>query len=112
MGLARSRAVTLGGETADVIVREVTPTAVSYTHLTAHRVMNGVGGGWNERHPGELTRLARPTDADRQRTVERAAGARFLTVDMTAVAAEEPMSAETLAAYARSGRSWVATRCV
>jgi hypothetical protein len=71
--------------------------------------MNGVGGGWNERHPGELTRLARPTDADRQRTVERAAGARFLTVDMTAVAAEEPMSAETLAAYARSGRSWVAT---
>jgi hypothetical protein len=26
MGLARSRAVTLGGETADVIVREVTPT--------------------------------------------------------------------------------------
>jgi hypothetical protein len=71
--------------------------------------MNGVGGGWNERHPGELTRLARPTDADRQRTVERAAGARFLTVDMTAVAAEEPMSAETLAAYARSGRSWVVT---
>jgi hypothetical protein len=71
--------------------------------------MNGVGGGWNERHPGELIRLARPTDADRQRTVERAAGARFLTVDMTAVAAEEPMSAETLAAYARSGRSWVAT---
>jgi hypothetical protein len=31
MGLARSRAVTLGGETVDVIVREVTPTEAAVT---------------------------------------------------------------------------------
>ncbi|MCU4185639.1 GNAT family N-acetyltransferase [Acidiferrimicrobium sp. IK] len=55
-----------------------------------------------------MIRPARPGDAEAQRAVERAAGARFVEVGMAEVAADEPMSAEKLAAYARGGRSWVA----
>jgi GNAT superfamily N-acetyltransferase len=50
-----------------------------------------------------MIRPAQPGDADRQRAVERAAGTRFADVGL------QEMPAETLAAYARSGRSWVAT---
>lgn len=50
-----------------------------------------------------------PADAEDQRAVERAAGARFVAVGMAEVAADDPMSAERLVAYARAGRSWVAT---
>jgi GNAT superfamily N-acetyltransferase len=54
-------------------------------------------------------RPARPGDVGRQQAVERAAGARFADVGLAAIAADEPMSAETLGAYCRAGRSWVAT---
>ena len=56
-----------------------------------------------------MIRPAQPADADAQRDVERAAGARFLEVGMADVAADEPMSSQKLVAYARAGRSWVAT---
>lgn len=56
--------------------------------------------------------MIRPTrlgDVDGQRAVQRAAGARFSEIGLQEIADNEPMPAETLAAYARSGRSWVAT---
>lgn len=56
-----------------------------------------------------MIRPAQPADAAAQRDVERAAGARFLEVGMADVAADEPMSIQKLVAYARAGRSWVAT---
>ena len=48
-----------------------------------------------------MIRPARPEDAEDERSVERAAGARF--------AEHEPMSADALIEYSRAGRSWVAT---
>jgi len=56
-----------------------------------------------------VIRPAQPADAETQRDVERAAGARFLEFNMADVAADEPMNTQELAAYARAGRSWVAT---
>ncbi len=56
-----------------------------------------------------MIRPAQPADAETQRDVERAAGARCLAVDMADVAADEPMNTQKLAVYARAGRSWVAT---
>lgn len=66
----------------------------------------GAGGLGHDR---DVIRPARPADAQAQRAVERAAGARFAEVGMAGVAADEPMSVERLAAYAEAGRSWVAT---
>ncbi len=56
-----------------------------------------------------MIRAARPADAEDERSVERAAGARFADIQMPEVAAHEPISAQELADYAREGRSWVAT---
>jgi GNAT superfamily N-acetyltransferase len=56
-----------------------------------------------------MIRAARPADAEDERSVERAAGARFAGIQMSDVAAHEPISAQELADYARDGRSWVAT---
>ncbi|MHB1516742.1 MAG: GNAT family N-acetyltransferase [Acidimicrobiales bacterium] len=56
-----------------------------------------------------MIRPAQPADAEAQRNVESAAGARFLEVGMAEVAADEPESRQKLATYARAGRSWVAT---
>ncbi len=55
-----------------------------------------------------MIRAARPADAERLRAIERAAGARFRDVGMPHIADDEPMSAETLVAYADAGRAWVA----
>jgi GNAT superfamily N-acetyltransferase len=56
-----------------------------------------------------MIRPARPQDAADERSIERAAGARFADIGMLFVAEHEPMSAEELVKYAREGRSWVAT---
>lgn len=56
-------------------------------------------------------RVGRPEDGPTLQAVELLAGAQFRTIDDPAIAAaadHEPMSLEELAAYARSGRSWVA----
>ncbi|MEJ7583128.1 MAG: GNAT family N-acetyltransferase [Acidimicrobiales bacterium] len=53
-------------------------------------------------------RPAHPSDADELRRIERLAGERFREVGLELVADDEPESAETLATYARAGRSWVA----
>jgi GNAT superfamily N-acetyltransferase len=55
-----------------------------------------------------MIRPARPDDAERLRSIERAAGARFYEVGMTDIADAEPMTTATLVAYAEAGRSWVA----
>lgn len=55
-----------------------------------------------------MIRPARPADAERLRVIERAAGLRFRDVGMPDIAAAEPMATDTLLAYARAGRSWVA----
>lgn len=55
-----------------------------------------------------MIRPARPDDAERLRTIELAAGARFREVGMTDIAEAEPMTTATLVAYAQAGRSWVA----
>jgi GNAT superfamily N-acetyltransferase len=59
-----------------------------------------------------MIRPARPADAEDERAVERAAGARFGEIGMPHVAAHEPMSADMLIGYALGGRSWVATDAV
>ncbi len=56
-----------------------------------------------------MIRPARPDDAEDERSVERAAGARFAEIGMPDIASHEPMNAEVLTRYARDGRSWVAT---
>ncbi len=56
-----------------------------------------------------MIRPARPEDADDERSVELAAGARFADIGMPQVSAHDPMAADALAQYARDGRSWVAT---
>ena len=56
-----------------------------------------------------VLRPARPTDGERLREIERAAGERFREVDLAAIAEDEPMSVDELAAYATAGRSWVAS---
>jgi GNAT superfamily N-acetyltransferase len=53
-------------------------------------------------------RPGRPDDGEALRAIERAAGERFRTVGLGRVADDEPISVETLAAYAEAGRSWVA----
>jgi GNAT superfamily N-acetyltransferase len=53
-------------------------------------------------------RAARSDDGDALRAIERAAGEAFRDVGMAAIADDEPMSVEQLAAYAAAGRSWVA----
>jgi GNAT superfamily N-acetyltransferase len=60
-----------------------------------------------------VIRPARPEDAERLRSIERAAGARFREVGMADIAEAEPMTTATLVAYAQAGRSWVAVdeRC-
>lgn len=55
-----------------------------------------------------VIRPARPTDVERLRAIERAAGQRFREVGMPDIAAAEPLPADTLVAYAGFGRSWVA----
>lgn len=53
----------------------------------------------------------RPASADdgpALREIERLAGERFRDVGMADIAADEPPSAASLAAYAAAGRSWVA----
>ena len=59
--------------------------------------------------PVVRTRAASPADGECLREIERAAGERFREVDLAAVAEDEPMSIDELAAYADAGRSWVAT---
>src|SRR5690606_24593742 len=51
---------------------------------------------------------ARADDGQRLRDIERAAGELFREVDLAAIAEDEPMSVEELAAYAGDGRSFVA----
>lgn len=53
-------------------------------------------------------RPARGDDAADLRAIERAAGEAFRGIGMAAVADDEPMAVEVLAAYAADGRSWVA----
>ncbi|HUF33768.1 MAG TPA: GNAT family N-acetyltransferase [Acidimicrobiales bacterium] len=54
-----------------------------------------------------MIRLARAADAERLRSIERAAGAAFAEVGLDAVAADEPLAVEVLVAYAEAGRAWV-----
>jgi GNAT superfamily N-acetyltransferase len=53
-------------------------------------------------------RAARAGDGPALREIERLAGERFREVGLDSVADDEPPSLETLAAYADSGRAWVA----
>ena len=53
-------------------------------------------------------RGAAPGDAPTLREIELLAGARFRDIGMGSIADAEPASVDTLAAYARAGRSWVA----
>lgn len=53
-------------------------------------------------------RPASPADGGVFREIERLAGQRFRDVGMDDIAADEPLSTESLAAYAMAGRSWVA----
>lgn len=57
---------------------------------------------------GRMIRPAHPDDAERLRSIELAAGARFREVGMTDIAEAEPMAVAVLATYAQAGRSWVA----
>jgi GNAT superfamily N-acetyltransferase len=56
-----------------------------------------------------VIRLALVEDLPRLREIERAAGAMFRDLNMSAVADDEPPSLETLRGYAQDGRAWVAT---
>lgn len=53
-------------------------------------------------------RAARPSDLERLRDVERAAGRCFRDVGMPEIADDEPLPTEVLADYQRHGRAWVA----
>jgi GNAT superfamily N-acetyltransferase len=56
-----------------------------------------------------VIRLALVDDLPRLREIERAAGAIFRSLNMSAVADDEPPSLETLRDYAQDGRAWVPT---
>jgi GNAT superfamily N-acetyltransferase len=56
-----------------------------------------------------VIRPANVQDLPRLREIERAAGAMFRSMNMAAVAEDEPASLETLRGYAEDGRAWVAT---
>lgn len=58
--------------------------------------------------PVTSIRAAAPSDGAELRRIERLAGERFREVGLGWVADHEPPSTDTLAAYARAGRSWVA----
>lgn len=53
-------------------------------------------------------RPARADDGDALREIERLAGQRFRDVGLGAIADDEPLGHDVLAAYASAGRSWVA----
>jgi GNAT superfamily N-acetyltransferase len=53
-------------------------------------------------------RATRTHEGDVLREIERRAGERFHDVGLHGIADDEPMPVESLAAYARAGRSWVA----
>ncbi len=55
-----------------------------------------------------LTRPAVAADVPHFQDIERAAGAIFRSIDMTAVADDPPMPLAVLMAYQRDGRAWVA----
>ncbi len=54
-----------------------------------------------------MIRPARPDDLPALIDVEREAGALFRTVDMAAIADDDPGSVESLAVYQSAGRAWV-----
>jgi len=56
-----------------------------------------------------LIRAARPDDLPALRELERAAGAPFRDLGMTAVADDEPPSVADLAVFQEDGRAWVVT---
>lgn len=56
-----------------------------------------------------VIRVARADDLPALREVEREAGVAFGDVGMQAVAEDEPLSVEKLAAFQEDGRAWVAT---
>src|ERR1700722_12562858 len=55
-----------------------------------------------------VIRGADPDDGPILREIERLSGARFREVGLDSIADAEPASVDTLTAYARAGRSWVA----
>lgn len=55
-----------------------------------------------------MIRLARPDDLPALIDVERDAGSLFRTVDMAAIADDDPGSVAELAVYQSAGRAWVA----
>jgi GNAT superfamily N-acetyltransferase len=55
-----------------------------------------------------VIRAATSHDAPVLQEIELLAGERFRAVGMPEIADDEPLSLETLAAYSRAGRSWVA----
>jgi GNAT superfamily N-acetyltransferase len=55
-----------------------------------------------------VIRGADPHDGPVLREIERLAGARFREIGLDSIADAEPASVDTLTAYARAGRSWVA----
>jgi ribosomal protein S18 acetylase RimI-like enzyme len=55
-----------------------------------------------------VIRAATSHDSPELQEIERLAGERFRDVGMPEIAGDDPPSLETLAAYARAGRSWVA----
>lgn len=56
-----------------------------------------------------MIRPAREVELPALREVERAAGAPFRDLGMDAVADDEPLPVDELAAFQRAGRAWVAT---
>ena len=60
-------------------------------------------------HSEALIRAARPDDLPALRELERAAGAPFRDLGMTAVADDEPPSVADLAVFQEDGRAWVVT---
>jgi GNAT superfamily N-acetyltransferase len=54
-----------------------------------------------------VIRTAIPSDLPLLRDIERAAGAPFRDIGMTAIADDEPPTIEQLTAYRKAGRAWV-----
>jgi GNAT superfamily N-acetyltransferase len=54
-----------------------------------------------------VIREASLTDLPALRDIERAAGVAFRDLDMAAIAEDEPLTLDELAAYQRAGRAWV-----
>jgi GNAT superfamily N-acetyltransferase len=54
-----------------------------------------------------VIREASLTDLPALRDIERAAGVAFRELDMAAIADDEPLTLDELAAYQRAGRAWV-----